>query len=199
MLKIEKIKKELQSVSTWAGGTTTQLAIYPKDASYADRSFLWRLSTAVVELEESSFTKLPGFDRYLMLLEGELKVVHREQHTAVLQQYGQDRFKGGWDTTSYGKARDFNLMVKDGCQGSIDHWLIEAEMQVEKDLIQEQGRNCFFACYCFKGGVSVEVKDQKEALEQGDLLLVEFDGNQKLTLKNAGGHECHVIIANIGI
>ena len=29
----------------WSGGATTQLAIAPKGAVYADRDFLWRLSS----------------------------------------------------------------------------------------------------------------------------------------------------------
>ena len=39
----------------WSGGATTQLAIAPKGAVYADRDFLWRLSSATVELDESDF------------------------------------------------------------------------------------------------------------------------------------------------
>lgn len=37
------------AVSRWSGGTTTQLAIFPPGASYADRDFLWRVSSAAVE------------------------------------------------------------------------------------------------------------------------------------------------------
>ena len=42
-----------QVTTTWSGGTTTQLAIAPEGAVYADRDFLWRLSSAKVELEHS--------------------------------------------------------------------------------------------------------------------------------------------------
>ena len=38
----------------WSGGATTQLAIAPKGAVYADRDFLWRLSSATVELDDFS-------------------------------------------------------------------------------------------------------------------------------------------------
>ena len=34
-------------VSQWSGGTTTQVAIAPEGAVYADRDFLWRISSAV--------------------------------------------------------------------------------------------------------------------------------------------------------
>lgn len=43
----------------WSGGLTTQLGIAPAGAVYADRDFLWRLSSATVEDAESDFTALP--------------------------------------------------------------------------------------------------------------------------------------------
>ena len=45
------LTKEDYVTTTWSGGTTTQLAIAPEGAVYADREFLWRLSSAGVELE----------------------------------------------------------------------------------------------------------------------------------------------------
>ena len=54
----------------WSGGATTQLAIAPKGAVYADRDFLWRLSSATVELDESDFTPLPAYDRVISTLRG---------------------------------------------------------------------------------------------------------------------------------
>ena len=45
--------------TSWSGGTTTQLTIAPAGAVYADRDFLWRVSSATVELDESDFTALP--------------------------------------------------------------------------------------------------------------------------------------------
>ena len=68
-MKIQKISADMQAVSRWSGGTTTQLAISPANALYADREFLWRVSSAVVELPESDFTPLPDYDRILMILE----------------------------------------------------------------------------------------------------------------------------------
>lgn len=44
------LTKEDYVTTTWSGGTTTQLAIAPEGAVYADRDFLWRLSSAGVEL-----------------------------------------------------------------------------------------------------------------------------------------------------
>lgn len=64
------------AVSRWSGGTTTQIALFPPESSYAGRDFLWRVSSAVVEDGESAFTPLPDYDRHLMLLEGSLLLRH---------------------------------------------------------------------------------------------------------------------------
>lgn len=60
----------------WSGGATTQLAIAPKGAVYADRDFLWRLSSATVELDESDFTPLPAYDRVISTLRGYMVLAH---------------------------------------------------------------------------------------------------------------------------
>ena len=49
-------KEENYSVSEWSGGKTKELAIYPPKCRYADRDFIFRLSSATVELDESDFT-----------------------------------------------------------------------------------------------------------------------------------------------
>ena len=69
-MRIRLIRKEDQPTGTWAGGTTTQLAIGPEGADYASRRFEWRISSARVDLDASDFTPLPGFRRILMILEG---------------------------------------------------------------------------------------------------------------------------------
>ncbi|MDF2521339.1 MAG: hypothetical protein K0R84_1967 [Clostridia bacterium] len=184
---IRLIKKEQQQTSRWAGGTTTQLVIYPEDAGYTDRSFQWRLSTARVELEESAFTSLHGFDRILMVLEGELTVVHEGQHTAHLKQYGQDSFKGGWSTVSYGKARDFNLMMKEGLTGSLKHCRISPaeSLAVRHDAGKDE--KSFFACYCYKGRLEASVDDRIIAIEEGELLLITYTQRTDFIIR--GCHE----------
>jgi len=47
---IRKLTQSEYRTSSWSGGTTTQIAIFPPEAEYADRDFLWRVSSAAVEL-----------------------------------------------------------------------------------------------------------------------------------------------------
>ena len=60
----------------WSGGLTTQLGIAPEGAVYADRDFLWRLSSATVEDTESDFTALPDYERLISTLEGTIELNH---------------------------------------------------------------------------------------------------------------------------
>ena len=66
------LKEENYNIGNWTGGQTKELAIYPPKSKYLDRNFIWRLSSATVETEESDFSKLPDYDRVLMVLEGEV-------------------------------------------------------------------------------------------------------------------------------
>jgi environmental stress-induced protein Ves len=197
MHSIKIINREQQPISSWAGGTTTQIAIYPEDSLYLDRDFLWRLSTAVVEVEESTFTSLAGFDRRLMVLEGELLLVHKEHHTVRLRSFEQDSFKGEWDTTSYGRARDFNLMLKEGLKGSLRHIALEGLAETEVKLESEASRKCFYACYCYTGEVSFKHENKEYVLTEGELLLMEYNSQQKAAIINKAKMKANLIEGHI--
>ena len=51
MITWERLTQADFVTTEWSGGTTTQLAISPERAAYGDREFLWRLSSATVELD----------------------------------------------------------------------------------------------------------------------------------------------------
>lgn len=187
---INLIKKEQQTTSKWAGGTTTQLSIYPENGSYADRNFIWRLSSAVVELEESVFTKLPGFDRIIMVLEGGLKLIHKEHHRIQLKQFEQDSFKGEWNTTSYGKARDFNLMLKEGVRGSVMPYFLSEKGRLNIELQAEEDTKAFYALYSYKCTASVSIDKEIFEIADGDLLLIDWGTDLNLSvlgLENSEG------------
>ena len=98
----------------WSGGATTQLAIAPKGAVYADRDFLWRLSSATVELDESDFTPLPAYDRVISTLRGDMVLAHNGGERLTLHPYEIHDFSGADDTHSWGRCTDFNLMLRRG-------------------------------------------------------------------------------------
>jgi environmental stress-induced protein Ves len=182
-VEIKLVRREDQTVGTWAGGTTTQLAIWPPEADYKRRDFVWRVSTARVDLEESSFTPLPGFHRLLMILEGGVHLVHEAEglrRERSLNPFEQDAFEGAWNTVSCGRCVDFNLMTAPGCDGRIEA-LRSVQKTVEIDLFAgvpelRGGKTPAFAAeafYCLeplraKGGEKCAFDFE---LKRGDFLM----------------------------
>lgn len=173
--KIEIIRKAEQKTINWSGGTTTELAIYPKDASYVKRNFKWRLSSAIVNAEESLFTSLPGFWRLIMIIDGEILLKHEGHHDIYLKPFEQDSFSGDWVTRSYGKVRDFNLMTAEGYSGELKAIELGIEKEdgysIELNACEYNEVTQFF--YCAKGNISFYINDENsENLYDGDLLLI---------------------------
>lgn len=198
--EIKVITREQQKTSTWSGGTTTQLAIYPEDADYGSRNFIWRLSSATVEAEESVFTSLPGIDRIIMILEGEIELEHQGHYKKVLGKFEQDSFSGGWTTKSIGQATDFNLMMKEGCQGKLEAVILEKdEVRTITFKSKEGFANSVQALYCVKGFINIEFPGKETfKLQQGDMAIIRSkSGNMNHEIKNISISDCELVIANI--
>lgn len=161
---IVDLKKEDFSVSSWSGGTTTQLAIEPENAEYKDRDFLWRVSSATVELEESVFTPLPDYERLIMTLEGEMELAHNGGDMLRLPRLKPHSFDGADKTVSRGKVIDFNLMMRKGqCEGIL-RLLPETGNMTAMSLTEG-------ILYCFKGSLSVFAEGVGEkSLSEGNAL-----------------------------
>lgn len=167
------MRKDELPVSKWSGGTTTQLAIFPEGVSYAARSFVWRVSTARVDAEESEFTPLPGVWRALMVLEGALRLEHGSCREAFLRPFDVDTFSGGEATTSHGRATDFNLMITEG-QGGIGHMVIAPETDVAVDCADiSLPWNCRSdVFYIFSGSADARMPGGETIrLNEGDVLV----------------------------
>ncbi|GAA0893659.1 hypothetical protein GCM10009122_33380 [Fulvivirga kasyanovii] len=164
------------TTTSWAGGTTTELMIYPQASSYKALDFDFRLSIATVNLEKSVFTSLPGIFRTLMVLDGSLKLVHEGHHTAQLKKFESDHFMGNWITTSFGQATDFNLMTTQGTQGTVTGLRLAPETYVE---LQEPANSKIIICYVLRG--ALEVEGAPSTVEAGALLsLSNFEINDKM-------------------
>lgn len=180
----EIIRKEEQTTNTWSGGTTTQIAIFPRHAVYSQRDFVWRLSSATVELEESNFTSLPGIWRLIMVLEGQMQLCHEGHHSILLKPLEQDSFSGDWITKSYGKVRDFNLMLSKGCKGTLTALAIPAETLQEMHS-PEAGTSAqtTTAFYCATGSVTVEIATgDLHELNAGDVLLIYVEQQEQIPI-----------------
>jgi len=151
--------------SSWSGGTTTELCIFPPEASYSARDFAWRLSTAVVSVEESTFTSLPGYERILMVLDGKMHLVHAGHHEVELKPFEQDRFLGDWQTQCLGSGQDFNLMLGNGWQGSLESFILQSGESYDTEA------SAYHCVFCVQGVLKVRVKQEQVILKSCDLLL----------------------------
>ncbi|MBQ1893835.1 MAG: HutD family protein [Clostridia bacterium] len=117
MSRIEIIPEERFVTAAWSGGTTTELFIFPEGSSYQERRFGFRISSALVELESSVFTRLEGVKRYLTPL-GEGFLLNVNGRDVPLKNGEVLEFSGEDDVVCFGSGRDLNLMLK-GYEGSM--------------------------------------------------------------------------------
>ena len=179
-MEVEIRRREQYKTSSWSGGTTTELYLYPEDGDYAKREFKIRISSATVEAEESHFTSLPGIQRNLMILEGEMRLVHNNERAREMKPYDIDTFSGGWDTVSYGKVRDFNLMVQGDIEGGMCVYRVEEERTLSWP-VKAGGQKVMLYVAEGKGTVNGREADTFE------LAVLNGYHGEECTVKNIGG------------
>ena len=198
--KIKVIKKDEYKTSTWTGGTTTQLYIYPEESQYNKRNFLFRISSAKVEVEESVFTHLPGINREIMIIDGELELEHEGHHNTKLSRFDKDRFSGDWTTRSYGKVTDFNLMMNNSCDGSLEHIEIKRRSRKNNKLYKdEKCDKVANVLYCVNGSVFIEL-EENVGLDEGDLFVFITDTNinkDSISIFNGSNEDSNIIISRV--
>ncbi len=160
-------------IGKWMGGTTKELAIFPQNSKYLDRNFIWRVSSATIEVEESNFTKLPDYNRVLMVLDGDVVLAHQDERVARLKQYEQDRFDGAFKTRSFGKITDYNLMTLKGNEGFLTYIQpTEQPQQVTFNNIEGFHKNSF-GFFCAKGYAVVTLNGQSIMVCEGQQLVID--------------------------
>ncbi len=172
------IPAEQQSVTEWSGGRTREIYISGRSASYAQRDFLLRLSSATCEDEASTFTMLPAYERALLVLEGQVSLMHDGREPIRLEPYGDvDYFSGGSLTVSRGTCHDFNVM-----------WAKDASFSVKVEVLKDF--SCTIACtgeeffYAPEQAFDVTIAAEHRSLPPQGLL--HFEGEGKLHFETAG-------------
>ncbi|MCD2346959.1 HutD family protein [Clostridium guangxiense] len=195
--KTKIIKKEEYSVSKWSGGQTTELYIYPEDSKYKDRNFMWRISSATMDVQESTFTYLPGFSRELMVIHGETTLEHESRYKVTLKPFEKDSFMGDWTTKSFGKASDFNLMTSQDCNGSLDVLDVKDKISIELNCT-ENGFNVSQYFYPVGGSIEVQIKDDKFHVDERDLFVISYsDWEEEINIVNNSSNEIKIITAMV--
>jgi environmental stress-induced protein Ves len=192
-VKLEVIRKSELIPVRWSGGTTTQLAIFPKDASYIDRNFQFRLSTSEVSVDESVFTFLPGVSRVLLVLDGELRIFHPGRYAKALKKFDSDTFMGDWQTRSTGKATDFNLMTTVSIHGHLEGISLKKGSSRSIELSENHD---VAGIYAYKGEYIIQVADHRVELLTGDNLLI-FTDNKTDILRISSKVSGELVLAEI--
>ncbi len=161
------IKHNQQQTVNWSGGTTTQLFVYPTDAQYTERNFLFRISTATVETDTSTFTDLTGYQRIIMLLQGELTLTHNKEVTHYLEPLIPHLFDGAWQTEAAGKVTDFNVMFKPEV-----NVVVETIRLTTNQHLNSKAVNHFVCCYVVKGKLTINLEHESETLNAKDFMVI---------------------------
>lgn len=192
------ITQKDQSTSVWSGGETTQLAIYPPRASFADRTFMWRLSTATVITPHATFTPLPGYNRLLMALEGLVTLKHHHHHTLTLKPHEVDFFSGAWETVSEGTCVDFNVIFREDVRASLS--VITLNKTTHQVLALEEAKGdgdlTSLVIYPRHLGVVVAVDEKRILLKPSEVLLIQWsrpEPNPQVVLQNLQAQSVDVV------
>jgi environmental stress-induced protein Ves len=172
-MKINIVKKQDVIVSKWAGGESKQYYIYPPDASYASRDFLFRVSMAISNSdEEAEYSDLENFTRHLIMLEGTAQVFHENHYDIIMNPYEEiDVFDGGWKSSAIGKVTDFNLMTSKDCKGRMS--VIYKNCTVVTDD-SEGSRHNWLIFFCNSGKASFSLSSVENVIvTEGELLIIE--------------------------
>lgn len=179
--------------SNWSGGTTTELAIYPVNSDYKNLDFKWRLSSAKVELEESTFTYLPNTNRFILSLDNPLKLQHDNTEIISLNPFEVHNFSGEWNTKSFGKVRDFNLMLRENSKGYVNSISLSMDISYsvpKTNLIPKTNEEILLeSFYVAEGACTMNINnDENIKLDKNDLLLINVENSYdslNITINNS--------------
>lgn len=186
-MKVSVLSSDSFHPTSWSGGATTELYIFPINTSYENRDFGFRLSTATVEVESSDFTPLPGIHRNLLLLEGSMILTYNGESTEELVKFDVATFEGDWQTTSKGTCSDFNVMTNDNFEGDVfGVSLTKSELtQIE---LEDQAHWLFI--YNLNHPVTVIIGNKNFVIGPKELLVVDEVDFDEFALHSDEDAEC---------
>ena len=187
-MKIEHYKTDISKTINWASGTSTELFVFPPNGDFVSRNFTFRISTATVEAEETKFSSFPNITRVLMLLKGHLTLNHINRYTKQLKPFEQDTFEGDWETNSKGKVTDFNLMCKNGSNGTVAHTFLNKSKSINFSL-----NNDYELFYIQSGSVYYN----GTTAETGDVIVVNNCKNS--TINIIAKEDSNVILSSVNL
>lgn len=173
--------------SEWSGGTTTELFIYPPDSNYTARDFEIRISSATVDVDFSTFTPLPNFQRVLMILSGELEITHQDKYSKLLKKYECNYFSGAWNTTAKGRVIDFNLMIASHLKGELKHLSLAKNSSYS---LHKTKNEVLRAIYLHQG----ELKESNQIIKANQLFVLPTSEHEYIFEASEESHLIEIIV-----
>ena len=199
--KKEIITKDKIKTSNWSGGTTNEIYIYPKDSHYKSLNFSWRISSATVELEHSTFTNLPKIYRYITTLEGSMDLCHNKGPLIHLAPFEVHGFSGELNTESFGKVTDFNLMIGPECDGVMNTLKLTDGSSLKLKLNSRKNKYSYqnYIFFSPNSDLSFTIDGDNISLPKNDTLIIEDCEEDSLSsIKIASPQPCDVISIEVG-
>lgn len=192
---IKILKEKDFTTSEWAGGKTTQMYIYPEESSYKDLNFKWRISSATVDLKESDFTELAGVYRFITTLDNNLKLTHDYEKYIELKPFDIYEFCGNIRTHSFGKVKDFNLMISNKAKGKLRNLNNNIEHILE--FANEGMVRKFEIFYSYYEPLVFLINNEETLLNKNELLIIELNSNTKVSVKILTQKTANIIHASL--
>ncbi|WP_346897321.1 HutD family protein [Clostridium sp. UBA7503] len=199
--KTEIITKDKIKTSSWSGGTTNEIYIYPKNSNYMELNFKWRISSATVELEHSTFTNVPKIYRYITTLEGSMDLCHNKGPLIHLEPFEVHGFSGDVNTESFGTVTDFNLMIGPGCYGVMDALTLTEDSLLKLNLNKRKNKYSYHNYIFFSPNshLTFTIDGNNISLPKNDTLIIESCEKDSLSsIEIASSQPCNIISIEVG-
>ena len=192
----------------WSGGISSQYYIYPEGADRSTGENAFIVTSATVELEESTFSDYTGFDRVIMSLTGAYDLIHNDQESHHLQPFEPHAFTGEEKTVSKGVYTDCNLIMKRGrCTGEMSSVLLAPGSSFCGPQGHTAGRRVIWTLLCCAGtfafseggnGQSSTENGVQETIRAGEMLVLEdAAGGTSWRCENRSGEDCRIVLCRV--
>lgn len=177
-------------------GITREIAIWPKDASFEQGNFTWRLSTAEVSAE-GPFSTFPDMERLLTLVSGSEIVLEFPDLRKAVKAGQVLRFNGEVEASALlpaGQVSDLGL-IYDPDQVLAKFTIIDLKARPRSFSLTSP--TVFIFCVSGELAAAVFPGENEFTLQRGDTLMVGDHPDERVLFLDPGESESRVIAVEI--